>query len=59
MITERVAGQFYSYVGNNTVLTSYILQRLESFDWIINDDTLKDLEAVIDRKNHVLTTKPN
>lgn len=37
----------------------FILPGLKTFDGIIGDDTLKELEAVIDRKNNTLMIKPN
>ena len=59
MVTEKVEGQFFLYVRNNTVSTFYVLQGLESIDGIISDDILKGLGSVFDRKNYVFTIKSN
>lgn len=57
-ITRYIQGRFFKQVGNDTLLTFYVLPGLESFDGIIGDDTLKELEAIIDRKENVLRLKP-
>lgn len=36
----------------------YVLPGLNTFDGIIGDDTLKKLEAIIDRKDNILTISP-
>lgn len=41
------------------MLDFYVLPNLTSFDGIIGDDTLRELEAVIDRKNDTLLLKGN
>jgi len=46
-------------LGNNTFIEFFVLPGLKTFDGIIGDDTLKRLEAIIDRKNNTLRIKPN
>lgn len=58
-IKDKISGKFFSSVGNNTQIHFFILPGLKSFDGIIGDDTLKELEAIIDRKNNLLKIKPN
>lgn len=53
-IRDKISGKFFSSVGNHTTINFFVLPGLKSFDGIIGDDTLKELEAVIDRKNNVL-----
>lgn len=54
-ITEKVTGRFFEKLGNRMFLTFYVLPGLKSFDGIIGDDSLKELEAIIDRKENVLS----
>jgi len=49
---------FFEPVGNITPITFYILPGLNSFDGIIGDNSLKELNAVIDRKRDLLTIEP-
>lgn len=37
-------------------MTFYVLPGLSTFDGIIGDDSLKELGAVVDRKNNILST---
>jgi hypothetical protein len=57
-ITRKVKTKIFKEIGNNTDTTFFILPGLESFDGIIGDDTLKEVGAVIDRKNHLLIITP-
>lgn len=57
-ITKKVVVKFFECVGNKTKTEFFVLPGLESFDGIIGDDTLKEIEAVIDRKNHLMTIFP-
>lgn len=59
LITLGVTGKFFESAGNDTPLNFYVLPGLKSFDGIIGDDTLKQLNAVIDRKNNTLKISPN
>lgn len=45
-------------MGNNSVLTFFVLPGLHSFDGIIGDDTLKSLRALVDRDNNCLIISP-
>lgn len=53
-ITRMVAGKFFKSLGIEKNLVFFVLPGLRSFDGIIGDDTLRELEAIIDRKNNVL-----
>lgn len=57
-ITHRLVGKFFEPLGNDLDITFFVLPNLQSFDGIIGDDTLKDLKAIIDRKNNCLTITP-
>lgn len=46
-------------MGNSTTIDFFVLPGLKAFDGIIGDDTLRELEAVIDRKNNTLHISPN
>lgn len=58
-INRKISAQFFKPIGNNTTFDFFVLPGLKSFDGIIGDDTLKQLEAVIDRKNNMLILAPN
>jgi len=58
-ISKKTRGKFFESVGNNTETNFFILPGLSTFDGIIGDDTLKELEAVIDRGKKLLTITPN
>lgn len=53
-IVRKIRGQFFKSIGIEKTLDFFVLPKLESFDGIIGDDTLRELEAVIDRKNDIL-----
>lgn len=59
LITKLVQGRFFQRAGNNAMVSFHVLPGLRSFDGIIGDDTLKELEAVIDRKRNLLLLTPN
>ncbi|XP_055372796.1 uncharacterized protein LOC129606479 [Condylostylus longicornis] len=58
-ITKKIGGRFFQSLGNNTFIEFFVLPGLKTFDGIIGDDTLKKLEAIIDRKNNTLRIKPD
>lgn len=58
-IREKISGKFFKNLGNATEIDFFVLPGLKTFDGIIGDDTLKHLEAVIDRKNNTLEIAPN
>lgn len=58
IVNRKVSGRFFERIGNDSMLMFYVLPGLTSFDGIIGDDTLRELEAVIDRKENTLTLKP-
>lgn len=58
MITHRLVGKFFKPLGNDSDITFFVLPNLHSFDGIIGDDTLKDLKAIVDRKNNCLIITP-
>lgn len=51
-------GQFFKKIGNDLLLTFFVLPGLNSFDGIIGDDTLKELKALIDREKDLLVITP-
>lgn len=53
-INKKIIGKFFAGHGVLDPITFYILPGLTTFDGIIGDDTLKELGAVVDRKNNVL-----
>lgn len=53
-INKKIVGKFFLDYGILDSLTFYVLPGLNSFDGIIGDDSLKELEAVVDRKEDVL-----
>lgn len=56
-IDRKVIGPFFKFFGINEPIKFYVLPSLETFDGIIGDDTLKELGAVVDRKENVLVLK--
>lgn len=54
----RMAGKFFQQLGNDSTLTFFVLPGLETFDGIIGDDTLKNLKALVVRKNNCLIISP-
>jgi len=57
-ITHHLVGKFFEPLGNDSDITFFVLPNLRSFDGIIADDTLKDLKAIVDRKNKCLIITP-
>lgn len=53
-ITRKITGKFFKDIGIEKNFVFFVLPGLQSFDGIIGDDTLKQLEAIIDRKNNTL-----
>lgn len=56
-IDRKVIGPFFKFLGINEPLQFYVLPALKTFDGIIGDDTLKELDAIVDRKENVLVLK--
>lgn len=56
-INQKIVGKFFLSYGISEPLTFYVLPGLATFDGIIGDDTLKELGAVVDRKENVLLIK--
>ena len=58
-IDKKIVGKFFQPVGIETLITFFVLPSLKEFDGIIGDDTLKALEALVDRKNNLLVLGNN
>lgn len=56
-ITHKLSGPFFKSIGIKNNFDFFILPNLKSFDGIIGDDTLKQLEAIINRKDDTLTIR--
>jgi len=57
-ITHKLTGRFFNSIGNDSLITFYVLPGLNTFHGIIGDDTLKTLKALIDREHDCLTIAP-
>jgi len=53
-ISEKISGKFFEKLGDNSIITFFILPTLTDFDGILGDDTLKAMGAVVDRKYDIL-----
>ena len=53
-ITQKIRGKFFEKIGCTISVTFFILPNLKDFDGIIGDDTLKEIGALVDRKNNTL-----
>lgn len=58
-INKKIQGPFFKNYGLNNTIDFFVLPGLKTFDGIIGDDTLKELGAIIDRKNNILTISTN
>ena len=56
-IDRKVIGPFLKFLGIDEPIQFYVLPELKAFDGIIGDDTLKELDALVDRKENILVLK--
>lgn len=53
-VTRKILGKFFNNYGISDMVTFYELPGLTTFSGIIGDDSLKDLEAIVNRKENIL-----
>lgn len=56
-VNKKIVGKFFNNYGISDSITFYVLPGLNTFSGIIGDDSLKDLGAVVNRKENILQIK--
>lgn len=53
-VNSKIVGKFFNTYGLSDSITFYVLPGLTTFSGIIGDDSLKDLGAIVNRKENIL-----